>query len=241
MHFFDTHLHLQDFGIDNAAAVISQLQKAGIDKAICVSAKESDWEKAAFLAENFPNFAIPAFAIHPWYVGDVSNGWEKKLEKMLNKYPQALLGECGFDRLKNQDFNLQAHVFDMHLKLAKKYHRTLLIHAVKAWDWLERYWTQLPKKFVFHSFNARPSHLDKILKYGGYIAVNEKFLKNKTAEEILHTVPNTRLLLESDAPYQGKAKDIPALCLKIATIRQENIEDLAFRIYNASLEIINNE
>lgn len=237
MIFFDTHIHLQDM----PAATNDMLESCGVKKCICVSAQESDWSAVSRLSRQMPEQIIPAFGIHPWYAESIGTGWADRLAQYLEMYPEALIGECGLDRLKNKNFKKQQQVFDIQINLSFEYGRALLLHAVKAWEWLEEYWHKLPPKFVFHSFNGRPDHLKKIMKYGGYVAVNQSILKNKTATEILKTVPLNRLLLETDAPYQSCPEDLPDLCRTIAQIRDIDTQTLSRVLYDNAMEMIKND
>ena len=81
--------------------------------------------------------------------------------------------------------------------------------------------------------------LRQIIKHNGYIAINAKILQTKHAEEVIKNVPELRLLLETDAPYQSKISDLPRLCENIALIRAERVEELAENVYYNSLRIIN--
>ncbi len=238
MRLVDTHIHLQDFDIP-AEEVVGLLQQNGIDKCVCISATEDDWEKVGALAQKFPQTVIPAFAIHPWYAQSAKSGWRNRLEQKLKDFPQALIGECGLDLLKGAEISLQQKVFEEHIALAKQYHRPLLLHMVKAWNLLNNYWNELPQPFVFHSFNGSAELLRQIIKYGGHIALNAKILQTKHAKEVIKNAPENRLLLETDAPYQSKISDLPHLCEKIALIRGERVEDLADNVYYNSLRIIN--
>lgn len=237
MRFVDTHIHLQDYSA-TPEEVIARLRAAGTDKVVCVSAHQSDWPKAAALADKFPDCVVPAFAVHPWYISEISASWAEQLADYLRQYPQAAIGECGFDRLKNPDFTAQKAVFDIHIELARKFQRPLLIHAVKAWAWLDEYWEKLPEKYVFHSFNAHPENLKNIIRYGGYVAVNEGIFKNKAAAEVIRQISLNRLLFESDAPYQSKAESLAELCRKAALIRDMDMADLAAAVYANSEEML---
>lgn len=238
MRFVDTHIHLQDFDIP-AEEVICLLRQNGVDKCICISATEDDWKKVGALAQKFPQTVVPAFAIHPWYAHSAKSGWRSRLEQKLKDFPQALIGECGLDLLKGEEPSQQQKVFEEHIALAKQYHLPLLLHMVKAWDLLNDYWNKLPQPFVFHSFNGSVEMLRQIIKHGGYVAVNDKILRTKHAEEVIKNVPELRLLLETDAPYQSKISDLPRLCENIALIRAERVEETAENVYYNSLRIIN--
>lgn len=238
MRFVDTHIHLQDFDTP-AEEVICLLRQNGVDKCICISATEDDWDKVAALAQNFPQTVIPAFAVHPWYVQSAKSGWQERLEQKLKDFPQALIGECGLDLLKGAEISLQQKVFEEHIALVKQYNRPLLLHMVKAWSLLNDYLKMLPQPFVFHSFSGSSEMLRQVIKYDGYIAINAKILQIKHAKEVIKDVPKDRLLLETDAPYQSKISDLPHLCEKIALIRGERVEDLVDNVYYNSLRIIN--
>lgn len=234
MIFFDTHIHLKDMP-DTTPEV---LKASGVMRCICVSTEEKEWDAVAKQTMLAPEIITPAFAVHPWHAQESEKMWHLRLEKLLIKFPQSLIGECGFDRIRNVDFAKQREVFDIQIELAKRYERPLLIHAVKAWSWLDDYWKRLPEKFVFHSFNGRVEHLRKIMSYGGYIAVNKSILKNKVCSEIISDVAQNRLLLESDAPFQSKLEDLPLLCTEIARIRKTKTEDMMKILYENAVELV---
>lgn len=234
MDFFDTHIHLQDFDNTN---VIKLLKEGQISKCICVSAKQTDWQKVADIYEKYPDIIVPAFGLHPWYAHQKTSDWAEKLETYLLKYPLSLIGECGFDRLKNKDFDMQKDVFLSQINLAKKYNRTLLVHAVKADIWLKEFWDILPTKTVFHSFNAHLEQLKPIIQNGFYVALNIKILKNKDCNDIIWQIPKDKMLFETDAPYQSNIDDLHELLQKVASILNENIEELSLRLYANAMEI----
>lgn len=246
MQFMDTHIHLQDFKTKNATDIVKTALAAGVGRLVCVSAAEDDWGKAAAFAEQFPDIVTPAFGLHPWYARTAIPGWEQRLAGYLQQYPQALIGEAGLDRFRDKEAEPQNAVFRKQLELAKEYNRSLLIHAVRAQNWLDEYWKLLPAKFVFHSFNGRRELLDKILKAGGYVSLSPSVLRNPHKEEIVPLIPLERLLLETDGPAQslnrgseGTPRELPVLAAEIAALRGEKAEYLAARVYQNSMEFIN--
>lgn len=238
MRFVDTHIHLQDFDTP-AEEVICLLRQNGVDKCICISATEDDWEKVGNLAQKFPQTVIPAFAVHPWHATTSQSAWQERLEQKLKDFPQALIGECGLDLLKGAELSAQEEVLNYHITLAKQYNRPLLLHWVKAWNLLNAYWQKLPQPVVFHSFSGSAELLKQICLHDGYIALNAKILSTKHADNIIKNVPKDRLLFETDAPYQTAVADLPRLCENTALIRGERVEDLAENVYYNSLRIIN--
>ncbi len=234
MQFIDTHIHLQDLKSGFAPADFAPL---GIMRCICVSTGPEDWEAVALLAERFPDFVVPAFGLHPWQAAAAKADWPARLENFLRCFSRALIGECGLDRLKNPEQEKQKEAFALQIALAEKYRRPLLIHAVKAQDWLEGFWSKLPPKFVFHSYAGRPELLKKILSAGGFVSFSPSIRKIKNPQETVKAVPAERLLLESDAPYQGRPEDLRALLGFLAQCRGEDEEALAAQIYKNGKEL----
>lgn len=245
MQFMDTHIHLQDFKLKNATDIVNKAVSCGVRKLVCVAAAEADWAEIAALSAEFPDTVIPAFGLHPWYAREAGAGWERRLAAYLERFPQALIGEAGLDRLRDKEAEPQGAVFRAQIELAAQYGRPLLIHAVRAQEWLEDYWRVLPPKFVFHSFNGRRELLDKIVKAGGYVSLSSSILRSPRKAEIVPQIPADRLLLETDAPSQGLVsgqegtpEQLPAQAAEIATLRGEDAASFAARVYQNSMEFV---
>ena len=147
-------------------------------------------------------------------------------------------------RLKNPDFGRQKLFFELQLSLARKYRRSLLIHAVKAAEWLEGFWGILPERSVFHAFGGRTEMLKKVLNSGAYAAFGFSIFQNRDGAEILKTIPAERMLFETDSPYMAEIRGeenqprlLPKIALKIAEIRGDDPERLAAQVYENSLKI----
>ena len=129
-----------------------------------------DWKLVEELACRFPRSVIPAFGIHPWYaslfgsqVGEEDPHeddsrqddpwWVSDLEILLRKYPSAVVGEVGLDKLKGgghvdigrckvctpqtsaktQRLCLQSTVLKQHLDVAVRLGgRAVSVHCVQA-------------------------------------------------------------------------------------------------------------
>ncbi len=245
MQFIDTHIHLQDYKQKCATDIIEEMSEFGVQKLLCVSATEEDWKKVAILAQTNPQKVIPAFGLHPWYLEKRSANWLSILEDMLQQFPNALVGECGLDKLKNPEIEPQREVFIKHMELAQKFRRPLLIHAVKSFVWLDELWDKMPQKFVLHSFGGSAEQAKIALKYGAYFSFSGSLLKSKKTLSALDVIPNDKILLETDGPYQALVKEkesgieeLPQILKAIAEEKKENMEKLGEQIYQNSLEFI---
>lgn len=245
MQFIDTHLHLQDYKTGFATDIVKTAQEAGVNKVVCAATGQFDWDKVARYAKQYPETVIPAFGLHPWYLQEAKADWQLRLREFLARFPNALIGECGLDGIKNPDDEPQNSIFYQQILLAKELKRPLIIHAVKAQEWLENYWEILPAKFVFHSYNGKREILKKIIKAGGYVSFSASILRNPDRQELANLIPADKLLLETDGPYQGPDKNIevtpaflPRLAAEVAAWRGEDLQSFATRVYHNSLEFI---
>jgi Tat protein secretion system quality control protein TatD with DNase activity len=86
-----------------------------------MSCEPSDWEKVSDLATQNPQFIISAFGIHPWKAQEHSN-WDQepelvqKLENLLCKHPNAVIGEIGLDFHANRLVPTESHQTTEFLK-----------------------------------------------------------------------------------------------------------------------------
>ncbi|MBQ8482533.1 MAG: TatD family hydrolase [Alphaproteobacteria bacterium] len=222
MHYLDSHIHLQDYKTQEVKNVVNNAAKSFVTRFINLSSHPNDWNNVKNLTSAYPQI-IPAFGVHPWYITDISNDWKEKLEDLLNKTEQAMVGECGIDRLKNSDTAIQTDILQVHINLANKYNRPLIIHSVKANREFEKLFSILPERTVFHSFTGSVEWGKELQKHGFFIGINFSILRKKNADEILRNLSFKRVLLETDGPYQNNIsgeetlpQNLPYLAAEIA-------------------------
>lgn len=238
MQFIDTHIHLQDDKSNNATEIINRAKEEGAVKLLCVAALEEDWGKIETLSKQFSEMIVPAFGLHPWYTVSVKKGWQNRLIEKMQKFPYALIGECGLDGFK-PEIEKQKNLFAEQIKIAKRFKRPLIVHAVKAVPLMEDFWDDLPEKFVIHGFNDKTEFLKRIIQKGGYVGIGSGLLKTPKAKEILNLIPQDKLLFETDAPFQANYPwQIKEQARQIALLRQESAEELAQQVYQNSVEFI---
>ena len=185
MQFIDSHIHLQDYKEKNVQQIIEDMLKLSFSNVICASSHPSDWRNISQIATSKPNFIIPAFGIHPWYIDKISPAWQNELQNYLTQFPNALIGECGLDNLKADNKALQEIIFIEQLKIAKEHNRSVCIHSLKADNQIEKLLPEMPDKFMMHAFNGSIEFLQKILKFGGYISLSDTIFKKKNHINII--------------------------------------------------------
>ena len=228
MHFIDSHIHLQDYSLKEAEFVYDNALKNNVREFVVPSAHPSDWQKVIKTIKRFPG-AIGALGIHPWYINDMQKNQLEVLEKYLKKYSALWVGECGIDGYKNPDIKPQAEILLGQAELAVKYNRPLIVHAVKAEKEFERLLLKLPERTIFDSFTGPLEWGIKLQKNGFYLGLNFTFFKKKDAVKMLNKLDLTKILLETDAPYQqsknyvkNSPENLPVLAAAIATARLFN-------------------
>lgn len=242
--YIDSHIHLQDYKTQDIKNVVTNAIKNGVVRFINPSAHPSDWDKLTELAAQYP-MLIPAFGIHPWYIAAAPADWARLLEQNLQKNPQAYVGECGIDKLKNHEIEPQINVLRNHIVLAHKYDRPLIIHAVKADSEMFALFSELPQRTVFHSFTGSSEWGKEIQKRGFFIGLNFSILRKKNAAEILRALRPERILLETDGPYQNLERgvetlpqNLPQLAQQIAALMQIPYAEFAQIIVNNQNEFL---
>ncbi|MBP5352315.1 MAG: TatD family hydrolase [Alphaproteobacteria bacterium] len=238
MPYVDSHIHLQDYKHQDVKNVVNNAIKNQVNCFVNVSSHPSDWQTVAALAAEYAA-VIPAFGVHPWYIAEAASNWPGMLEELLQKNPQAWVGECGIDRLKNPDTDSQRHIFETQAALAVKYGRPLIIHSVKADEPMREMFSLLPAKTVFHSYIGSVEWGREIQRHGFYIGLNFSILRKKNFAHLVQELNFDQVLLETDGPYQSPDKnsetmpaDIPLLAAEIAAILGTNVAALEAKLYH---------
>lgn len=199
---FDSHNHLQKFA--DPAGVIGEMRAAGITGCVVNGTGEDDWGAVARLAEEFPDFVRPAFGLHPWKADQRSDSWRAGLEGILDRFPNASMGECGVDGwIDGPSMEEQLAAFRPQLSLARERGLPVTIHALKAWQpLLDALDEESPDRFLLHSFGGSPELVKRLAGLGAYFSFSGNFLHPRKAKvlEAFKAVPRDRLLLETDAP-----------------------------------------
>lgn len=201
----DAHNHLQDPRLGDSAPVIAAMRAAGVARCVVNATREGDWLAVEKLALAHPDFAIPAFGIHPWQAHTAEDGWQERLIGMLARHPQSSIGECGLDQwVSSPPMEMQRPVFRDQLRIARELDRPLTIHCLKAWGALFEAFAEAPppSRFLMHSFGGSIETARRLVPLGAYFSFSGHFLheRKSAALEMFRQLPRDRILLETDAP-----------------------------------------
>lgn len=160
----------------------------------------SDWEKIAGMAEQYPEEVIPAFGLHPWFLRELPQDWKNLLETYLNRFPHALAGETGMDKVRRPSvpMDVQEDIFLTQWRLARKLNRSVVIHSVKAWPRLLPLLGDPARPFLCHAFAGPLEYLPALTDLGAYFSLGPREINRKNAIDLITHIPKDKLLLESD-------------------------------------------
>lgn len=205
---YDAHNHLhQETLAPHLPAVVRELMRIGLVKAVVNGTSEADWDRVTNLAELYP-WVIPSYGLHPWQLKARTPEWRERLTGLLET-DRTVVGEIGLDRAREETgLEEQKAIFLWQLELAAKLGLPVTIHCVKAWGAL---WDIIRNEpvpecgFLLHGYHGPAEMVEGFVKRGAYFSFSGTFLeKTKTARrEVFRLIPEERLLVETDAPYMS--------------------------------------
>lgn len=227
MKYIDAHCH-----------TVSESHAVG--RFIMNATQPADWDAVIDLARR--DNVCGAIGVHPWYVVGVCDGWDDELVGALNKNPNLMVGEIGLDK-NRPDFATQEIIFRRQLQIAHDMGRVAHIHCVGAWGKMMEILRgcDLPPAMVFHAFSGAPDLVGELTNMGAYFSFghavcDEKYTRVRAAVAV---VPESRIMVESDAPDMATSDTIPETVAEIAHIHGVNPEQMAETIYNNTMVVIN--
>jgi len=201
------HLHSQEFD-DNRESILSQLKENNI-QAILVGTSIEDSIKAISLARQY-EFLYASVGIHPHEYEEINLDIATlEIDKILSTEPIVAVGECGFDFYYHRSGdvkNKQDKLFRLHLDMAGKYNKPVIIHTRDSFEDTYRVLSEYKDlHIILHCFTGDKEWVEKFntlphiiyFSFSGIITFKNSII----IQEAVKVVPENRLLVETDAPY----------------------------------------
>ncbi|MGB6041512.1 MAG: TatD family hydrolase [Pirellulales bacterium] len=243
LKLIDTHAHLdQDEFADDRDAVIGRAVQAGVHKMIAVGiGAESSDQSVALAASHDAVFA--AVGIQPNYCEQAQPGDWDRVVALSSASKVVAIGETGLDRHWDYTpFEVQQDYFDRHLRLSQATGLPFIVHTreseLEVVAMLRAARERGPLSGVMHSFVGDERVAAECLEFGLYIsfAGMVTFKKSEALRRVAASIPNDRILVETDAPYlspeprRGRRNE-PAHVVDTATllaeVREQDFEEFA--------------
>jgi len=217
MELVDTHCHLDHNLYDeDREDVLARASDAGVRRIVVPGLDLATSRAAIALAEQYdPIYAAVGF--HPNDIGPNPGSPEPKLAELwqLSKHPKVVaIGEIGLDyHWDKTPRAIQWKWLKLQLKLAAERSLPVILHNRNSTadilaileDW-HRTLGGTPiedRPGVLHSFSASWLDAQQTLDMGFYIGITGPvtFKKAQETKQIAASIPDDRLLLETDSPY----------------------------------------
>lgn len=173
-----------------------------------------------------------SIGIHPWDVGsDISMS---DFEKWIQHKNCLAIGECGLDKLKGPDLDIQKTKLIEQLDLALKYNKPVIIHCVKAFDELIDICSPFQSKIplMIHGFNKSEELAIQLMNQGFCISFNHTIFKKQNFD--FGAIPFSKLFLETDTQTNVSIQEIYELASNRFNVELDNLKD---KIYSNFTDI----
>jgi len=217
LEFIDTHCHLdgEEFNNDRDA-VVQRAREAGCTSIFLPAIDVASCQTVLDTCKQYSDFCYPMLGLHP---EEVKADWKEQLEQIQHiiklkiqnsKFKTLAIGEVGLDYYWSREFEQeQLLAFEEQVRWSVELQLPLMIHCRKAQNEmvaiLKKYANDLPGG-VFHCFTGNEQEARQLLEFdrfvlgiGGVLT----FKKSHLPEVLPASVPLSRIVLETDAPYMA--------------------------------------
>ncbi|RKF23403.1 TatD family deoxyribonuclease [Altericroceibacterium spongiae] len=244
----DSHCHLEYEGlVEDQSAVLDRARERGVDGFLNISTRQSEWSRVVATAERERD-VWASVGIHPHEADNHADlGASALLE--ATRHPKVIaIGETGLDYYYDKsDRAVQQALFRMHIDVCRETQLPLVIHTREAEEdtaaILEEELGKGGFPALIHCFTASADFGEKMLELGLTISLSGivTFKNAKELQQFAPSVPEDRLLVETDSPFlapvphRGKSCE-PAFVRDtaefIAGLRNVTVEELGEKTSN---------
>lgn len=237
----DAHCHLDL--MNDMIGFINEIQHSNIGL-FAVGTTPKAYSREVQFCKKSRNIYV-GLGMHPQLVSSAYSDIQL-FESLFGK--SCYIGEVGLDFSKEyvQTKKAQIEIFTEIIRLCEQYGgKVVSIHSLKAAntviDILKKYKRKTNNKYIFHWFTGSTAQLEKAIEIGCYFSINPGMLKTKSGLEIIKKVPLDRILVETDAPFALKVKNMEGIeqelnriVSKISDVVGQNMCDI---VHENSIEI----
>jgi TatD DNase family protein len=239
--FIDTHAHLQDkrFASDRPS-VGERAFAAGVTRIINISYDLPSSRVAIELAERDRRLWA-AVGVHPHDAREVGEAELTELAKLAEHPRVVAVGETGLDYFRDLSPRpAQRWLFRATAAIAEGLRKPLIVHTRESSEDVLAILAELRPTVpvVMHCFSGSREFGQECVRRGYYLGVGGPvtYPKSEVLREIIATVPEGRLLLETDCPYlppqqhrgdRNEPAYVPLIAARVAQVRGVSVEEVA--------------
>ncbi len=235
----DAHAHLQhEVFAHDLDAVLDRARAAGLTRILVPGWDRASSEAALELAGAHPDLLDAAVGIHPHYVAAATEADWAAIESLAADPGVVAVGEIGLDFHRNlSPPDVQRDAFARQLDLAARVRKPVVVHDREAHDEVTAALVahaarlhrglaaaaRTPVAGILHAFSGDAAMAAALVdaRYLISFALPVSFPKNIGPRVAAAAIPATNLLVETDSPYLGVAKNVrnePTTVLRTAAV-----------------------
>ncbi len=255
MTLIDSHCHLNYPGlVEREADVLVSARARGVSGFLNISTRQREWKEVVAATERHPD-VWASIGVHP-HEADAHPDLGTAALVEAAAHPRVVaIGECGLDYYYDKsDRDSQKARFRAQIEAARQADLPLIIHTRDAEEDTAAILSEEAAKGgvrgVLHCFTGTQWLADRGLGIGFYVSLSGivTFKNAKDLQEVARSIPEDRLLVETDSPFlapvpnRGKPCE-PAFVADtaafVAGLRGTSVEQLGdtttanfFRLFN---------
>ncbi|MDQ3075135.1 MAG: TatD family hydrolase [Pseudomonadota bacterium] len=208
MSLIDSHCHLiYDGLVDRQDDVLAAARARGVTGFLNISTRQREWDAVIAVAEREPD-VWASVGVHP-HEADAHPDLGAAVLVDASRHPRVIaIGECGLDYYYDKsDRAAQRERFQAHLDAARETGLPIIVHTRDAEDDTAEILTREVGKGgvngVLHCFTGSQWLADIALDLGFSISLSGivTFKNAADLQAIAKSIPNDRILVETDAPF----------------------------------------
>lgn len=204
----DSHCHLEYKGlVEDQQGVLARARAAGVGGFLSISTRQREWDQVVATAAREAD-VWASVGIHPHEADGHADMGEGALLTAAEHPRVIAIGETGLDYYyDHSDRETQRALFRSHIAVARKTGLPLIVHTREAEDDTASILAEEMAAGAFpaliHCFTASADFGRKMIDLGLTISLSGivTFKNAKNLQEIAASLPEDRLLVETDAPF----------------------------------------
>ena len=193
---------------DDRDEVLARAREAGIAQIVLTGSSDASNRDASELALAHPGFLYSTAGMHPHHATDYTDDSDRLIRELVRQPHVVAVGECGLDYFRNYSpHDAQLAAFRRQLDIAIETQKPVFLHQRDAHeDYLAVIDPILDKlsRAVTHCFTGSENELRDYIDRDLYIGITGWICDERRGvhlQEVVHRVPDDRLMVETDAPY----------------------------------------
>lgn len=207
LRLIDSHAHLDfpEFDSDRDA-VFAAMSKANISSCIIPGVSPAHWDRQLQVARQYA--CSYGLGLHPWYV---DAHWQRAIDDLSERLDRhrsdkklVAVGECGLDKIRDDNWQWQLQALEAQLLLASKHQLPVILHSVKSHEPLISLLSShsLPRRGVIHGFYGSVEVAKRYIELGYLLGIGGLLLNEdaKKLHKVVETLPIESFICETDSP-----------------------------------------